>query len=335
MPGYTPRFKIPYPLDGDPIYLGASQMKALATRVDETMGAVEGGATGPRGPAGPAGPRGPEGPRGPAGPEGPRGRDGTGVSLKGTVASSSELPSGLGPGDAGTAYLASDTGHMWTWTGSTWTDVGRIQGPAGDRGPAGPEGPRGPAGERGPAGPAGARGPAGPQGPPGTPGELIVPKWEVINVQPKDEVRNTALNMGTGGYARARGRILAGVKYIEFEMKWGTNPRSSGGSVYFDLPAKWANDGAANNALNIERMGLGKYHHPRAGDWYDWPCQPWIGAGGRRVYFLVPWYGAACTLRRFRIWDGRNGDNTGYPFIEGRHMDEPGCMIQGTLSYPV
>lgn len=81
MPRYTPNYKIPYPVDGDPIYQGAAQMKALAEKVDSTMTGVSGkpgpqGNTGPRGPAGPAGEPGPAGERGPAGEPGPAGERG-------------------------------------------------------------------------------------------------------------------------------------------------------------------------------------------------------------------------------------------------------------------
>lgn len=34
MTGYTPRYRIPYPTAGDPIYLGAKQMQALAEKID-------------------------------------------------------------------------------------------------------------------------------------------------------------------------------------------------------------------------------------------------------------------------------------------------------------
>lgn len=37
MPQYTDNYQIPYPTDGDPIYLGASQMEALARKVDALL----------------------------------------------------------------------------------------------------------------------------------------------------------------------------------------------------------------------------------------------------------------------------------------------------------
>lgn len=39
MPGYTPNHNIPYPLPGDPIYLGAAQQKALAEGVEAALAA--------------------------------------------------------------------------------------------------------------------------------------------------------------------------------------------------------------------------------------------------------------------------------------------------------
>lgn len=217
MPGFTDKYSIPYPLPGDPVYLGADQMRTLAEKVDTVMGGVEGGTAGP----------------------------------------------------------------------------------------------------------------------PGPPGVIDIPRWETIIAPPKDERLNTNLGMGTGGYAQVRGRILAGIKYIEIKMRWGTNPSSSGGSVYFDLPAKWANDGGANNALTMERVGTGKYHNPRGGEYYDWPVWPWIGENGSRVYLLVPWYGEVSTLRRFRIWDGNQGMNTGFPFIADQPLDPNGAIITCQLAIPV
>lgn len=61
--------------------------------------------------------------------QGANGADGTSVTILGTKASSSELPSTATAGDA---YLID--GDLWVWDGSQWTDVGTIQGPAGKDG---------------------------------------------------------------------------------------------------------------------------------------------------------------------------------------------------------
>jgi hypothetical protein len=81
------------------------------------------------------------------------------------------LPGAYG-GIRGDGYLISDTGHLWVWTGSGWTDAGNITGPTGSQGNIGPTGPNdGPAGPTGPTGadstiggPTGAQGPTGPTG---------------------------------------------------------------------------------------------------------------------------------------------------------------------------
>lgn len=72
MPKYTPNYRIPYPTAGDPIAQGASQMEALALKVDSTMKTVN-GVQGPQGPAGRDGEPGPQGPQGPKGDPGPPG----------------------------------------------------------------------------------------------------------------------------------------------------------------------------------------------------------------------------------------------------------------------
>ena len=132
------------------------------------------GSTGPQGSPGSTGPQGPQGPQGSTGtqgPAGPQGPAGTGLNMKGTVPTASALPpTGNQPNDC---YTAIDTGHAWVWNGTTWIDIGLIQGPAGPQGPqgaagstgtagaTGPQGPQGPTGATGPAGTAGATGPAG------------------------------------------------------------------------------------------------------------------------------------------------------------------------------
>lgn len=102
---------------------------------------------------------------GPAGPPGPEGPPGTGVTVKGTVNTAADLPtSGNEEGDL---YIATDTGHGWTWDGAAWIDTGPIQGPAG---PQGIPGATGPQGAQGPQGIPGAQGPTGQQGIPGAQG---------------------------------------------------------------------------------------------------------------------------------------------------------------------
>ena len=125
------------------------------------------GSQGPAGPTGPTGPPGPTGSQGPAGPTGPRG---LGIELAGVVSGPSELPTGLGPGDAGTSYLDSSTSEVWVWSGTAWESGGELQGPQGPPGPPGTNGTNGATGATGPAGPKGDTGPPGPAGPAGPPG---------------------------------------------------------------------------------------------------------------------------------------------------------------------
>jgi hypothetical protein len=86
------------------------------------------------------GPEGPQGEQGIQGEQGPQGDPGTGVNIVGSVPTSADLPTDLGPDDAGSGYMADDTGHLWVWSGAAWTDAGEIRGPEGPQGPPGPSG---------------------------------------------------------------------------------------------------------------------------------------------------------------------------------------------------
>lgn len=100
-----------------------------------------------------------KGPQGERGETGAPGKDGTGVSIKGSVANQAALPTeGNAAGDA---YITTDDGHLWTWGGTAWVDAGEIKGPKGDKGD---KGDAGAAGAQGEPGKPGATGPAGPMG---------------------------------------------------------------------------------------------------------------------------------------------------------------------------
>lgn len=79
MPGFTTKYRLPYLLNSEGLYLIAKTTMDLATRLEAIMttGELKGapgatGAPGPQGPPGPAGgPQGPPGPPGPPGPAGP------------------------------------------------------------------------------------------------------------------------------------------------------------------------------------------------------------------------------------------------------------------------
>lgn len=132
------------------------------------------GPAGPTGPTGPAGPAGADGSTGPTGPQGPQGPAGTGINMKGQVATVGDLPpTGNTKGDA---YTVQADGNLYVWDGTRWNNSGPMQGPAGPAGPAGqagatgPQGPAGATGPQGPAGNTGATGGTGPDGPTGPAG---------------------------------------------------------------------------------------------------------------------------------------------------------------------
>jgi hypothetical protein len=252
MPGYTVKYRLPYMLDTEGLWTIAQVTRSLADRLDAVMssGELKGapgtpgvqGATGPAGPqgptgatgatgaAGPAGPTGPAGPQGergatgPAGPAGPQGEDGQGIELRGSVPTAADLPGGLTPADAGTAYTTDD-GHLHVWSGSSWRDLGALEGPEGPAGPAGPQGPQGvqgatgpqgPAGPTGPKGDTGATGPAGPkgdtgatgpQGPQGPAGpaapQVQIARFEATGIQSIPHNSATAFNLPSAKFNTA------------------------------------------------------------------------------------------------------------------------------------
>lgn len=59
--------------------------------------------------------------------KGENGRDGTSVTIKGTLSSAADLPST--GNTAGDGYLIN--GHLWVWDGDSWEDVGQIKGDPG------------------------------------------------------------------------------------------------------------------------------------------------------------------------------------------------------------
>ena len=142
------------------------------------------GLTGPQGEHGLTGDPGPPGAQGDPGPEGQRGADGTGVNIRGSYDTYQELITAHPVGVVGDAYLVAGDLYVWAAATSAWTNVGRIQGPQGERGIQGErglQGERGPVGEQGPVGASGnpgqrgEEGPIGPKGDPGPPGPIGPP----------------------------------------------------------------------------------------------------------------------------------------------------------------
>ena len=109
---------------------------------------------------------------GPVGPMGPPGPQGIGITIKGTVDTSADLPQeGNTVGDM---WIAADTGNGWVWQeNEIWLDIGPVQGPPGPTGPRGLQGVPGVQGVQGIPGPqglTGAKGDTGPTGPAGIQG---------------------------------------------------------------------------------------------------------------------------------------------------------------------
>lgn len=67
--------------------------------------------------------------------KGSKGEDGTSISIKGTLESTSQLPS---TGQDGDAYIIG--GNLYVWDGSKWSNVGNIKGDKGDKGDDGADG---------------------------------------------------------------------------------------------------------------------------------------------------------------------------------------------------
>lgn len=120
----------------------------------------EQGPQGPQGIQGPQGERGPQGEQGVAGqsgstgaegiegPQGPRGQDGTSIVIDGYAQGVADLPDLTGT-PAGPSYIVMDTGHIYFWNGTDFTDGGNVTGPAGSDGAPGSQGPQGAQGDPG------------------------------------------------------------------------------------------------------------------------------------------------------------------------------------------
>jgi alpha-tubulin suppressor-like RCC1 family protein len=99
---------------------------------------------------------------------GATGTPGTGISIKGTVADVVDLP--LDGNVVGDLYIVTnEDGHGYAWDGSSWNDVGPIQGPQGPQGATGLIGSTGPIGAQGATG-VGATGATGAEGASGATG---------------------------------------------------------------------------------------------------------------------------------------------------------------------
>lgn len=187
---------------------GPAVLKAAEEATAEALAAAEVARTaeGPIGPPGPKGNPGEQGPpgvqgepgekgepgkngeKGDPGPKGEPGKDGTGVTILGSLNDESELPP---TGNSGDAYLVTDLDSegnpiknlfIWSELNSTWVNAGNIQGPQGEKGNPGERGETGPPGERGVPGEQGVPGEKGDPGERGTPGTT---SWNGISDKPE------------------------------------------------------------------------------------------------------------------------------------------------------
>lgn len=102
---------------------------------------------------------------GATGATGPQGPIGGGIQVLGQVQSVSDLNNIVNPQN-GDVYQVIDNGDFYVWDGSSWINIGEINGPPGSTGPEGPEGPTGsPGGATGSTGVIGPIGSTGATGP--------------------------------------------------------------------------------------------------------------------------------------------------------------------------
>jgi hypothetical protein len=155
-------------------YLGSSG----ATGYTGSIGAI--GYSGSRGYDGSQGARGYCGSNGywgsigATGYTGSRGNAGTSVVILGSVATAAALPGypSSYTGAIGDGYIVTSTGHLFVWTGTSWSDVGLIVGPQGPLGYTGSQGATGPQGVLGFTGSGGYLGSSGATGYTGSKGDL-------------------------------------------------------------------------------------------------------------------------------------------------------------------
>ena len=84
-------------------------------------------------------------------------------------------------GQIGDMYLSSDDGHGHVWNGTSWDDIGIIQGPKGDTGDKEDQGDQGLVGDKGLPGDKGDKGDKGDAGDKGDPGERG-PKGDITEI---------------------------------------------------------------------------------------------------------------------------------------------------------
>ena len=117
------------------------------------------------------------------GAKGDKGADGTSVTILGSYDTYAELIAAHPTGSLGDSYMVS--GNLYVWNGTTWEDVGTIQGPQGPQGIQGEQGEPGPQGEQGPQGIQGIQGVQGEQGIQGLKGDNGEPGTGISSIVPE------------------------------------------------------------------------------------------------------------------------------------------------------
>lgn len=315
------------------------------------------GQTGNTGSQGPKGDQGVPGPQGPIGPEGDKGDPGTGIDIEGTVPDSGSLPSNLGPADAGKGWIAADTGHLWIWDGTEWTDAGQIQGPPGPPGPQGTQGVQGPGGPKGDKGDTGATGSVGPQGPQGNTG----PQG---SQGPQGDQGNQGIQGAPGVGVPAggtSGQVLAKSTAQDFDTTWvnqsaggggfppvtditdaGTYPNVDGVTTpgLYLVAANQLKLPIASTAALGYRGILQVYQAYSSGDSGYYVTQTWIGANGStqasdmwtRTRDPQRWGAWSQATARLSVSDFNNARTRGdYVNMNGTFTNGPGVSGPGIL----
>ncbi len=120
------------------------------------------------------------------GPTGPTGPSGTGINIHGTYNSLDELERMHPTGNDGDCYIVDGSLYVWNAESKAWNDVGKIEGPKGDKGDPGEKGEPGPKGDKGekgdlgPKGDKGEQGEIGPTGPTGPQGSLGPTSYDAV-----------------------------------------------------------------------------------------------------------------------------------------------------------
>lgn len=130
------------------------------------------GPVGPKGEKGDTGAVGPKGDTGEQGPQGEPGKDGTSITILGSYATEDELNAAHPTGTKGDSYMVNGDLYIWDAANNSWKNVGRIQGPKGEKGDNGATGPKGEKGDVGSIGPKGDAGDIGPKGEKGDKGDV-------------------------------------------------------------------------------------------------------------------------------------------------------------------